>query len=334
MLKYIVKRVLWLIPIVIGVSFIIFSIMYLKPGNPAQLILGSEATQEAIDQLSEEMGLNDPFFVQYFNYMKGLVHGDLGTSYRNGNSVSAEIAARFPVTLCLATFSMLLVCMIGIPIGVLSAVKQYSVLDMVSVVLALILASMPSFWIGLMLMLLFSVQLQWLPATGADSVVNYILPCVTLAAVNLAVVTRMTRSTMLEVVRQDYVRTARAKGQTELKVITRHALKNALLPILTVVGIEMCGYIGGSVLVESVFALPGIGKYVLDSVSFKDKPVVLGGVILICFCCNIITFVVDLLYGFVDPRIKATYGAKKKHRAIVQAKREAIQMGKGDAKNG
>ena len=307
MLKYIVKRVLWLIPIVIGVSFIIFSIMYLKPGNPAQLILGSEATQEAIDQMSEEMGLNDPFFVQYFNYMKGLVHGDLGTSYRNGNSVSAEIAARFPVTLCLATFSMLLVCMIGIPIGVLSAVKQYSVLDMVSVVLALILASMPSFWIGLMLMLLFSVQLQWLPATGADSVVNYILPCVTLAAVNLAVVTRMTRSTMLEVVRQDYVRTARAKGASETQVVIKHCLKNCMIPVLTIVAIQFSKLVGGAVLVESVFAMPGLGSLLVTAIRSSDTPLIMGSVIVLAIIFTVINLIIDLLYAVIDPRIKAQF---------------------------
>lgn len=305
--KYIVKRILWLIPIVLGVSFIIFSIMYLKPGNPAQLILGSEATQEAIDQLSEEMGLNEPFFVQYFNYMKGLVRGDLGNSYRNGNSVSAEIAARFPVTIRLAAFSILLVCLIGIPIGIISAVKQYSVIDMVSVVLALLLASMPSFWIGLMLMLLFSVQLQLLPPTGADSWVNYILPCLTLAAVNLAVVTRMTRSTMLEVIRQDYVRTARAKGASERRVVMKHCLKNGMIPVLTIVAIQFSKLVGGAVLVESVFAMPGLGSLLVTAIRSSDTPLIMGSVIVLAIIFTVINLLIDLLYAAIDPRIRAQF---------------------------
>ena len=201
-------------------------------------------------------------------------------------------------------------------------------MDRVLTLFSLFGVSAPSFWLAMMLVLIFAIEWGILPATGSYGPEYWVLPIFTLGLQCKASIMRMTRSSMLEVVRQDYVRTARAKGQTEFKVITRHALKNALLPILTVVGIEMCGYIGGSVLVETVFALPGIGKYILDSVSYKDKPVVLGGVILICFCCNIITFAVDLLYGFVDPRIKATYGAKNKRRAVIKAKREALDMGK------
>ena len=307
MLKYIAKRVLWLIPVIIGVSLIIFTIMYFKPGNPAQLILGSEATQEEIDALTEEMGLNDPFFVQYFDYMKGLLHGDLGNSYRNGNSVSAEILSRFPVTLELAALSILLVCLIGIPIGVISAIKQYSVLDMVSVVTALALASMPSFWIGLMLMLLFSVQIQLLPPTGADSFINFILPSITLAAVNLAVITRMTRSTMLEVIRQDYVRTARAKGAGEGRGVMKHCLKNAMIPVLTIVAIQFSNLVGGAVLVESVFAMPGLGTLLVQAIRSSDTPLIMGSVIVLASIFTILNLVIDLLYSVIDPRIKAQF---------------------------
>lgn len=307
MLKYIGKRILWLIPIIVGVSFIIFSIMYFKPGDPAQIILGSEATQESIDQLREEMGLNDPFFTQYFNYMKGLVQGDLGNSYCNGNSVASEIAERFPVTITLAAFSILLVCLIGIPVGVISAVKQYSVLDMVSVVLALVLASMPSFWIGLILMLIFSVQWPILPPTGADTWQNYILPCATLAAVNLAVVTRMTRSTMLEVVRQDYVRTARSKGGSEQHIIFHHCLKNAMIPVLTIVAIQFSKLVGGAVLVESVFAMPGLGSLLVTAIRSSDTPLIMGSVIVLAVIFTVINLVIDLLYAVIDPRIKAQF---------------------------
>lgn len=307
MIKYIVKRILWLIPIIIGVSFIIFSIMYFKPGDPAQIILGSEATKEDIETLREQMGLNDPFFVQYFNYMKNLVQGDFGTSYRNNNSVSSEISARFPVTIKLAAFSILLVCLIGIPIGVISALKQYSAVDMISVVLALVLASMPSFWIGLMLMLLFAVQWKVLPATGADTLINYILPSVTLAAVNLAVVTRMTRSTMLEVVRQDYVRTARAKGADENHVVMHHCIKNGMIPVLTIVTIQFSKLIGGAVLVESVFAMPGLGTLLVTAIRSSDTPVIMGAVIVLAVIFTVINLIVDLLYTAIDPRIKAQF---------------------------
>lgn len=307
MLKYIAKRVLWLIPVIIGVSLIIFTIMYFKPGNPAQLILGSEATQAEIDALTEEMGLNDPFLVQYADYMKGLLHGDLGTSWRNGNRVSAEILSRFPVTLELAALSILLVCLIGIPIGVISAVRQYSVLDMVSVVTALALASMPSFWIGLMLMLLFSVQLELLPPTGADSFINFILPSITLAAVNLAVITRMTRSTMLEVIRQDYVRTAKAKGAGEVRIVMKHCLKNAMIPVLTIVAIQFSNLVGGAVLVESVFAMPGLGTLLVQAIRSSDTPLIMGSVIVLASIFTILNLVIDLLYSVIDPRIKAQF---------------------------
>ena len=307
MLYYFLKRILWLIPIVIGVSLIIFTIMYFKPGDPAQLLLGSEATQEQIDAMREEMGLNDSYFVQYTRYMKNLLHGDLGYSYRNGNMVSDEILNRFPVTINLAFFSILLVSLIGIPIGILSAVKQYSILDMACVVLALVLASMPSFWIGLILMLLFSVKLNLVPPTGAESWINFILPCITLAAVNMAVVTRMTRSTMLEVVRQDYVRTARAKGASENHIIFRHCLKNALIPVLTIVAIQFSKLIGGAVLIESVFAMPGLGSLLVTAIRSSDTPLIMGTVIVLSVIFTIINLIIDLLYALIDPRIKAQF---------------------------
>ena len=307
MLYYFLKRILWLIPIVIGVSLIIFTIMYFKPGDPAQLLLGSEATQEQIDAMREEMGLNDSYFVQYTRYMKNLLHGDLGYSYRNGNMVSDEILNRFPVTINLAFFSILLVSLIGIPIGILSAVKQYSILDMTCVVLALVLASMPSFWIGLILMLLFSVKLNLVPPTGAESWINFILPCITLAAVNMAVVTRMTRSTMLEVVRQDYVRTARAKGASENHIIFRHCLKNALIPVLTIVAIQFSKLIGGAVLIESVFAMPGLGSLLVTAIRSSDTPLIMGTVIVLSVIFTIINLIIDLLYALIDPRIKAQF---------------------------
>ena len=307
MIKYIIKRILWLIPVVIGVSLIIFTIMYLKPGNPAQMMLSSDATQEDIDKLSAELGLDKPYIVQYLDYMKGLIQGNLGNSWRTGNSVATEITARFPVTIRLAFFSILLVCLIGIPIGVISAVKQYSVIDMVSVVLALILAAMPSFWIGLMLMLAFAVKWPILPATGADSMINYVLPCVTLAAVNLAVITRMTRSTMLEVIRQDYVRTAKSKGASQTRIVLKHCLKNAMIPVLTIVAIQFGNLVGGAVLVESVFAMPGLGTLLVNAIRSSDRPLIMGSVIVLAGIFTILNLVVDLLYSAIDPRVKAQF---------------------------
>lgn len=309
--KYIIKRFLLLVPILIGVSFIIFLIMSFKPGDPALIILGGEASSEAaLQQVREQLGLNDPFFVRYFNYMKGAIRGDLGISYRNGSVVSQEIMARFPVTLKLAVFSMLLVSMLGIPIGVLSAVKQYSLIDMVSVVMALLLAAMPSFWIGLMLILLFSVKLDIFPATGASALINFVLPSITLAAVNMAVVTRMTRSTMLEVIRQDYVRTARAKGASQHRVITKHCLKNAMIPVLTTVAIQFGKLIGGAVLVESVFAMPGLGTLLVDAIRMNDTPLIMGAVMFLAIVFTLINLAIDLIYALIDPRIKAQYAAK------------------------
>ena len=320
--------------VLLATVLFLFTLLWFTPGDPAQIMLGESATPEAIQAIHDEFGLDDPYIVQLVRYVGGLLTGDMGISYQSRNPVFGELIARFPTTLTLTFGATILGTLIGILAGIVSAVKQYSILDRVLTLFSLFGVSAPSFWLAMMLVLIFSVQLAWLPATGSYGPKYWILPIFTLGLQCSASIMRMTRSSMLEVVRQDYVRTARAKGQTEFKVITRHALKNALMPILTVVGIEMCGYIGGSVLVESVFALPGIGNYILKSVSFKDKPVVLGGVILICFFCNIITFAVDLLYGFVDPRIKATYGAGKKHSAIVRAKREALDMGKGEGKNG
>lgn len=311
MYRYVVKRIFLMIPILIGVSFIIFLIMSFKPGDPALIILGGEASSEAaLQQVRDELGLNDPFFVRYLNYMKGAVHGDLGISYRNGSVVMNEIVARFPVTLKLAVFSMLLVSLLGIPIGVLSAVKQYSAIDMVSVVMALLLAAMPSFWIGLMLILLFSVKLNLFPATGAGTLIHFVLPAVTLAAVNMAVVTRMTRSTMLEVIRQDYVRTARAKGASERRIIVKHCLKNAMIPVLTTVAIQFGKLIGGAVLVESVFAMPGLGTLLVDAIRMNDTPLIMGAVMYLAIVFTVINLSIDLLYALIDPRIKAQYAAK------------------------
>ena len=308
MYKYIAKRLVMLIPVMLGVSFIVFTLMYLTPGDPAKIMLGESAPQEEVTRLREELGLDDPFLVRYGRYVKdAVVHQDIGRSYSTKRPVADEIMARFPSTLKLAGLGVLLAVAIGIPTGIISATKQYSIFDQVSMIAALIGVSMPNFWQGLMLILLFSVKLGWLPASGFTSLKHMVLPAITIGTSSAATITRMTRSSMLEVIRQDYIRTARAKGQAESVVINSHALKNALIPILTVIGLQFGGLLGGAVLTESIFSIPGVGRLMVDSIKSRDFPVVQGGVLFIAITFSVINLLVDILYAFVDPRIKSQY---------------------------
>ena len=308
MYKYIAKRLVMLIPVMLGVSFIVFTLMYLTPGDPAKIMLGESAPKEEVAKLREELGLDDPFLVRYVRYVKdAVVHQDIGRSYTTKRPVTDEIMSRFPSTLKLAGLGVLLAIAIGIPTGIISATKQYSIFDQVSMVAALIGVSMPNFWQGLMLILLFSVKLGWLPASGFTSLKHMVLPAITIGTSSAATITRMTRSSMLEVVRQDYIRTARAKGQVESVVINSHALKNALIPILTVIGLQFGGLLGGAVLTESIFSIPGVGRLMVDSIKSRDFPIVQGGVLFIAITFSVINLLVDILYAFVDPRIKSQY---------------------------
>ena len=307
MIKFIVKRLLIMLPIIVGISFLVFSIMNLTPGDPAVLALGPSATPDELFQWREERGLNDDFFTRYGRFLFNVLQGDLGKSYRTNRMVADEVVERIPATMILATGATILMVGIGIPIGILSAVKQYSIIDTISVFSALLLTSMPAFWLGLLLMLVFSLHLNWLPATGTDSWINYILPCITLAAAVMAGLLRMTRSSMLEVIRQDYIRTARAKGANERQVIFKHALRNALLPIITVVGLNYAGMFGGALITETVFAIPGIGTLLVNSVRMKDTPVVMVCVILIATIIGLMNLVVDILYVYIDPRLKTQF---------------------------
>ena len=306
--KYIIKRIAMLIPVMLGVSFIVFTLMYMTPGDPAKIMLGESAPKEEVEKLREELGLNDPFLVQYGNYVKKAVFDqDIGRSYATKRPVANEIMARFPATLKLASIGVLVAVSIGIPIGIISATKQYTIFDQVSMVLALVGVSMPNFWQGLMLILLFSVKLGWLPASGFTSLKHMVLPALTLGTGSAATITRMTRSSMLEVIRADYIRTARAKGQAESVVINTHALKNALIPIITVVGLQFGGLLGGAVLTESIYSIPGVGRLMVDSIKSRDFPIVQGGVLFIAITFSAINLLVDILYAFVDPRIKSQY---------------------------
>ncbi len=314
MFKYFSKRFLAMFFVLLATVILIFTMMSFVPGDPAISLLGPNATPEQIAQIHKQLGLDDPFIMRLGRYLLGLLKGDLGMSYRSKSPVLKELLARYPTTLTLTCGSVLLGILIGVTAGVISAVKQYSVMDRLLTAFSLFGVSAPSFWTAMLLVLCFSLYLGWFPATGSYGVQYWVLPIFTMGLQCSASIMRMTRSSMLEVIRQDYVRTARAKGQTEFKVIVSHALRNALMPILTVVGIEICGFLGGSVLVETVFALPGLGKFILDSVGFKDYPVVQGGVLWICINCVIITFVIDLLYALVDPRIRSMYSSSKKKK--------------------
>lgn len=308
MLKYIIRRILMLIPVLLGVAFIVFLLLYITPGDPARIILGDQAPEETVLQLREEMGLNDPFLVQFGRYVFNLVvNQDIGKSYVTKQPVIDEILAVFPATLRLAASAVLLALVIGIPFGIISAIKQYSIFDSVTMVFALIGISMPVFWLGLLLILLFSVKLSWLPSSGYDSISQMILPAVALGAQSVAIITRMTRSSMLEVIRMDYVRTARSKGQSENKVILKHALGNALIPIITITGLQFGRLLGGAVLTESIFSIPGIGRLMVESIKMRDFPVVQGGVLLVAVSFSLVNLLVDLLYAYVDPRIKSQY---------------------------
>lgn len=304
MLKYIGKRVAIMIPILIGISLLVFFILTIMPGDVAIIQIGTSATAEDVELWNEQHGLNDPFFVRYFNYMSGILQGDFGTSWRTNMDVGTEFLQRIPSTLILSLGSLVLVCLIGLPAGILSAVKQYSIFDYSSIFITLLFTSIPAFWLGLTLMLFFSLQLDLLPATGADTLTHFILPWITLSATLTAQVIRMARSTMLEVIRQEYIKTAKAKGALPRQVIFKHALRNALLPLITVIGIQFGVTIGGTIVTETVFSIPGVGTYLLQAVKQQDMPAVMICVLFIAAVIGVTNLVVDVFYMFVDPRLR------------------------------
>lgn len=313
-----------MVPVLLGVLLIVFVIIEITPGDPATIMLGESATVEEIEELREELGLNEPMIIRFVNYVKDiLMKLDFGTSYNTRRPVFSEIKTRFPTTFLLAILSVLISNGLGIPLGIVSAVKQYTILDRIATALSLVGVSIPNFWQGLMSIILFSVWLGWLPASGSYGPEYWILPALTLGTSSTATIMRMTRSSMLEVIRQDYIRTARAKGQTEFKVIVKHALKNALIPIITVSGMQFGALLGGSVLVETVFAIPGLGKYMIDAIKQRDFPVVQGSVLFIAIVFSFANLLIDILYGFIDPRIKSQFKSAKKNVTNKQRKKEA-----------
>ena len=304
MLKFTLKRLLYLILVLIGVSFLVCLLLYMTPGDPVRMMLGESSTPEAQAELRAELGLDDPFLVQYGRYMANIVfHQDLGTSYSTGRPVLESILEVFPNTVTLATASIVIAIVLGTFLGIISAVKQNSLLDNAVMVLALIGTSAPIFWIGILMILLFSVQLNWLPPSGFGSFKQLIMPAVALGMQSTAVVARMTRSSMLEVIRQDYVKTARAKGQKESVVIMRHVFRNALIPVITVVGLQFGTLLGGAMLTEIVFSIPGVGRLMIDAIKQRDFPIVQGSVLFVAACFSLVNLAVDLLYAIVDPKV-------------------------------
>lgn len=305
--KYILRRLFLLIPVMLGVSFVVFTIMFFTPGDPVRVMLGERAPEAEIEAMRERMGLNEPFAVQFGSFVFNAARGDLGRSLVTNRPVFDELYARFPATLQLAAAGVLVAVLMGIPIGIVSATKQYSMFDGMSMALALVGVSMPNFWQGMMMILLFSIVLGVLPSSGYGTFMHLILPALTIGTSSAAIITRMTRSSMLEVVRQDYIRTARAKGLSERVVINQHALKNALIPIVTVIGLQFGYLLGGAVLTETIFSWPGVGRFMVDAIRQRDYPVVQGGVLLLALTFSVVNLLVDILYAYIDPRIKAQY---------------------------
>lgn len=310
MIRYVLKRLLFMIPTILLTSLLIYWAMDLAGGDVVGTLLPENATQEQRDAMTEKLGLNDPFLVRYARYMGGLVTGDMGTSYVTNKDVFKTFMERLPMTLALGGTALIVACIISIPLGIYTALNQNTWKDTTGMVFALFGVSMPNFWLGLMLMLIFSVKLNWLPSQGADTPKHLVLPALTVGLGLAALITRTTRSAMLDVIRQDYMTTAKAKGASHRRVIYYHGLKNAMIPIVTAIGMQFSLVMTGSALAEVVFSWPGIGRLVFESISARDIPMVTGSIILCCVLMSIINLAVDLIYAFLDPRIKAQYSNK------------------------
>jgi len=304
MFQYVIKRLLSIIPVLFGISLLLFFMLRALPGDPAQVLAGQMATPEDIELIRHQLGLDKPVYIQYAVFLGRLAKFDLGRSARTQNPVIQEIWARLPNTMLLAVVAITLACLFGIPAGIISAIKPYTFLDYLVTSAALFGMSMPVFWLGLMLVVVFSIMLPWLPAGGTGSWKHVILPSITLTAFVVAFIARMTRSSMLEVLSQDYTTTARSKGLKEKVVVIKHALKNALIPIITVVGLQFGMLLGGAVLTETVFAWPGVGRLIVDSILARDYPVIQGTILIFGLIYTLINLMVDVIYAYVDPRIR------------------------------
>ncbi|GED63447.1 ABC transporter permease [Lysinibacillus fusiformis] len=304
MSKYILNRTLSMVITLIGVSILVFLMMHLIPGDPVTYILGDFASEEAIVEMKKTLGLDQPLFIQYIDYIKNVLQGNLGTSYITGLTVGEEIVARFPITVQLALYSLIIGAVIGILMGILAAVKQNTIFDQLAMVVSLIGISAPGFWIALFLIWMFSYQFNIFPISGYQGFYSLILPSITLGLGSAGNIARMTRSSMLEVIKQDFMRTAQAKGLDMIPMIFKHALQNAMIPVITLIGLQFGFLLAGAVVIETVFALPGLGSFSIEAITKRDLPTVQGLVLFMAFLFIITNMIVDLVYSLIDPRIK------------------------------
>ncbi|CAM2861497.1 ABC transporter permease [Helicobacter felis] len=332
MLSFILKRILWTIPTLFGVTIIVFAMVHLVPGDPALMILGEHASKESVEALREQMGLNKPLLEQYFLYINHIFHGDFGKSFMSGEPVIEEFLQRFPATIELSLSALIISIILGLFVGILAAIKRYSFFDYTSMSLALAGVSMPVFWLGLMLIYFFGVKLGWFPTYGrlsdqfyldgptgfylidsllahdyeafVDALKHLILPATALATIPTAIIARMTRASMLEVAKEDYVRTAKAKGCSPFRVIAIHTLRNALIPVTTVVGLMLAGLLGGSILTETTFSWPGVGKWMVNALNQRDFPIIQTSSLIVAVIFITANLLVDILYAFINPRIR------------------------------
>ncbi len=326
MARYIARRLLMLIPVLLGISLVVLILIDITPGDPARMMLGAQATQEQVDELRDELGLNDSLPVRYVRFLGGVVQGDFGTSLMSKRPVVDEMMQRFPYTLTLVALGTVFSVLLGIPIGVYAATHQHSWKDNTAIFIALIAVSMPSFWFALLLIRLFSVQLGWLPISGVDSWTGWVLPSVAMALGLAAIIARQMRSDLLEVLRQDYITTARAKGLAEHKVIYRHALKNAMIPVIMVIGGIFGASLGGSLITEVIFSIPGLGQYIMTGLNNRDYPVIQGGILIISAMFAVIILLVDIIFALVDPRIRSQYASKGKRKGSTHHEKEAQEV--------
>lgn len=310
MAGYVLRRLLAIIPTLLGVLLLVFLITRLTPGDPARQIAGAEASEERVEELRRELGLDRPVWVQFGSFLAGAARGDLGRSLLNNRPVTDELTSRFPTTFTITMISMAIALVVGLPLGAIAAARKHSTLDALATLIALFGISMPLFWTAIMGILIFSVKLQWLPVGGLhgplwtlEGAKAYVLPCLTLAAIPIALIARLTRSSMLEVLTREYISVARAKGLSERRVVMAHAIKNAMLPVVTFVGLQYGFLLGGAVVTETIFALPGVGRLIVTAISQRDYPIIQGAILMIAVVFVVINLLVDLLYGWLDPRI-------------------------------
>ena len=326
MARYIIKRLLMLIPVLLGISLVVLILIDITPGDPARMMLGAQATQQQVDDLRQSMGLNDPLPIRYVRFIGDILQGDFGTSLMTKRPVAADMLERFPYTLTLVALGTVLSVLIGIPVGIYAATHHHTWKDNTAIFLSLIAVSMPGFWFALLLIRFFGVQLGWLPISGVKDWTGWILPCVAMALGLTAIIARQMRSDMLEVLRQDYITTARAKGLPERKVIYRHSLKNAMIPVIMVIGGIFGVSLGGSLITEVIYSIPGLGQYIMTGLNNRDYPVIQSGILIISAMFAVIILLVDIVFALVDPRIRSQYVGQGKRKGGKQHDKETKKI--------